>query len=85
MSYECQWMPSAESALEEILHSAAEPAKLAQSLKKLEQEIVADPLAVGESRGHDLERIAFTEGVAILFYVKANEPTVVVYGVWRTH
>jgi hypothetical protein len=77
-------MPSAVEALEEILHHAADSAELAQALRDVEQQLGADPFAVGESRGHESERIAFAGNVSLLFYIKANEPVVVVYGVWAT-
>lgn len=84
MSYSCEWMPSAAEALEEVLRSAADPAALAFSLREFERQLAADPFSVGESRGHESERIAFAGGVSILFFIKANEPVVVVYGVWAT-
>jgi hypothetical protein len=84
MNFECTWMPSAEHALEEILRSAADPPLLATLVKEFERHLAADPLSVGESRGHELERIAFVDGIALLYFVKSNEPTVVVYGVWKT-
>jgi hypothetical protein len=84
MSYECTWLSSAGAALDEILASASDRAELARGLKEFETQLSSDPFAVGESRGHTHERIAFVDRLAILYFVKSQEPTVVIYGVWTT-
>lgn len=84
MSYECTWLPSADAALEQILESAPDRAELALGLKKVEAQLSSDPFLVGESRGHTHERITLVDRLAILFFVKSQEPTVVIYGVWTT-
>ncbi|HEY4232744.1 MAG TPA: hypothetical protein VGM76_04945 [Lacipirellulaceae bacterium] len=82
MSYRVIWSPFAEDWLELFLSNAAERANIAAAAKDIDQQLIADPTALGESR-YDEVRIGFVRPLGVQFEVLEDVRMVVVHDVWR--
>jgi hypothetical protein len=82
VSYRVLWTPHAEERLEALLQDATARAEIAAAARDVDQQLLANPLDVGESRFEDV-RVGFSLPLGVQFEVLLDVQTVVVYDVWR--
>jgi hypothetical protein len=76
------WTPHAEERLEALLQATNAQAEVAASAREIDQQLLTDPLAFGESRFEDV-RVGFSLPLGVQYEVILEVQTVVVYDVWR--
>jgi hypothetical protein len=82
MKYRVIWAPHAEKRLEQFLRVADEQATVAAAAKEIDQHLVADPFAFGESR-YDTVRVGFVRPLGVQFEFMDDMRMAIVYDVWR--
>jgi len=82
MTYRVLWSPHAEKRLELVLQDSTERELLAAAAREIDQCLMADPKAFGESR-FDTVRVGFVPPLGVQFEVMDDVETVIVYDVWR--
>jgi hypothetical protein len=82
MSHRVFWSPNAERRLEEMLVSAADADQLASVAKQIDQRLVENTSAFGESR-YDNVRVAFVRPLGVQFEVLEDVRTVIVFDIWK--
>jgi hypothetical protein len=82
MTYRVLWSPHAEQGLDELLRNSPERELLAAVVREIDQCLIADPSAFGESR-YDTVRVGFVRPLGVQFEVMDDVRTVIVYDVWR--
>jgi hypothetical protein len=76
------WSPHAETQLTQILAGASDADLVAAAARDIDQRLLADPTAFGESR-YDTVRVGFVRPLGVQFDVMHEVRTVIVYDVWR--
>jgi hypothetical protein len=82
MPYRVLWAPYAEEKLEQLLQAASEPPVLAAAARQIDQHLLTDPTAFGESR-YDTIRVGFAYPLGAQFEVMGDVRTAIVHDVWR--
>ena len=84
MKYTVLWSRASQDELTLLWNAARDRAALSAAANLIDAALAKDPLECGESREHDEFRIMFAYPLAVEFFVKAPDQTVIVVGVWRT-
>jgi len=83
MIYEVNWIPDAEKDLAEIWLAAPDRNAVTRAAHLLDEALLRNPLAAGESRQSTVRRIAFEFPLGIEFEVIVDDQKVRVLAVWR--
>lgn len=82
MSYDVEWLPTAEVELANIWTNAPDKAAVTASADAVDSVLASNPLSVGEGRGGE-RRILFMEPLVVEYQVRPQDHGVTVFNVWR--
>ena len=84
MRFTVVYVPGAEQNLAAAWLSSPDREAVTTAAHQLEQELAADPLHCGESRGSSVSRVRFLPPLGITFDVVVDDATVYISAVWLT-